>query len=213
MDWNDAIWALTILVVVYLNACCVWLFSNLGNKHRKPDWQDKFFGPGVKICLTVGLKILAVCEWLRTPFVKSNNVEISVMENVVLGQVDTPNPMGITYPKHIVMMGFMNKGPGPILGGINDTACAGDGTAVDLAKVSHTVEAIRIDDQGFIRGTIRVLNTPQGELLKQLMKQRDGGIRGYGIRSYVEAEPDRNGPGKVVTKMQIITIDAVAVGQ
>lgn len=72
----------------------------------------------------------------------------------------------------------------------------------DLSKVSHQIENLRIVD-GNVVGTLKVLDTPNGNILKELMTHKDGS--GFALRGIIQ-QPSRN----EIELIDIISFDYVS---
>lgn len=93
----------------------------------------------------------------------------------VLLQCDTPSQRtNRIYPRSEVekaVKSFMSK-PSPRLG-YTDRSDS-DPHMMDFNKVSHEVVSMDVDESGAVVGRIKVLDTPQGQILKKLLNPTSG---------------------------------------
>ena len=139
---------------------------------------------------------------------KENNGKLVVKG--VLQRADTKNQNGRVYPKEILMLEankyFKNF--------INQKRAMGEldhpeSSVVNLANVSHNITEMNWNGDDLV-GTVEVLNTPAGNILKELFK---GGIK-LGISSRgmgsVEAMNEDGDSQEVQNDFELIAFDFVS---
>lgn len=119
---------------------------------------------------------------------------------------DQPNRNGRTYSRAAVqqMVDKARMLEGFMLGEIYPDYTATD-FGVKVANASHILENLELQADGSLKGTVRVLNTPSGEVLRSLLEagaQVDLRPRGVG-------NVDEHGN---VTDYELISIDVVNDG-
>lgn len=84
------------------------------------------------------------------------------MSTVKICEVDVPNKNGRVYPRKLLesLVGIEQ-----VFGGI------GMQGSVSPDKASHSLENLRMEN-GFLVGNLKVLKTPEGKLLSDLLKAR-----------------------------------------
>ena len=115
-------------------------------------------------------------------------------------QADVPNKNNRTYSTE-ALQNAVDKLPRPELLGTIGMPVS---DKVDLFNVSHSVSNLRLED-GYLVGTMKVLETPQGKMLKELLStppSLDFRLAGVG-------KVDRNG---VVSDFTITSVNAVYDG-
>jgi hypothetical protein len=120
------------------------------------------------------------------------------MRTVQILRVDVPNGNGRIYPLAALEQCVEKAKAGPIFGVLGLT----EGTSVDLSKVSHTIENLRIEGE-YLVGDVTILHTPEGKRLDALLDgvQIDFRPTGTGVI--------REG---LITNYNLISIDAVFDG-
>lgn len=111
-------------------------------------------------------------------------------------RADLPNGNGRIYPMAALEHCVKRAEAGPIYGELG----VPEGTSVNLNKVSHTVDNLRIEGDLLV-GDITILHTPQGEQLSKILSACVFRPTGTGVI--------RNG---IVTDYHLISIDAVVDG-
>lgn len=79
---------------------------------------------------------------------------------------------------------------------------------VDERQVSHEVVNLRLDDDGFLLADIRVLNTPNGQVLQKVMERESMDFR---FRGFMETAAYGT-TMTMVKKFDLVSIDAVRDG-
>jgi hypothetical protein len=120
------------------------------------------------------------------------------MRTVQILRADVPNSNGRIYPLAALERCVEQAEAGPIFGSLGLT----EGTSIDLSKVSHTIENLRIEGE-YLVGDVTILHTPEGERLNALLDgvQIDFRPTGTGVI--------REG---LITNYNLISIDAVFDG-
>ena len=121
---------------------------------------------------------------------------------VTILKADVPNANGRIYPRETVeqMVEQCAKNQNRIFGTIGMP----EGTALDISKVSHTVNNLRITEGGDLIGDVMVLATPQGKVMEELLAHGTYDYRTAGI-----GKVDENG---VVSDYRLISISLVSDG-
>lgn len=91
------------------------------------------------------------------------------IRTVQIAQADVPNLNGRVYPRstlEAMIAEQEKKDPNRVFGTIGMP----EGTSVDLARVSHSVSNLRLDDEGRLLGDVMILETPQGQILKRVLE-------------------------------------------
>ncbi len=117
-------------------------------------------------------------------------------------KADVPNANGRIYPRATVeqMVKQCKANQNRIFGTIGMP----EGNTLDIAEISHSVNNLRITEDGDLVGDVMVLDTPKGEVMKELLTQRTYDFRTAGI-----GKIDENG---VVSDIQLISISMVSDG-
>jgi hypothetical protein len=119
---------------------------------------------------------------------------------VKICQADTPNKNNRLYSSEVLQSAIEKVATKEMLGTIGMP----EGPSVDLADVSHTITDLRLEG-GFLVGKVKVLKTPKGKLLEELLSQPpslDFRLAGVG-------QVDSNG---VVSNFTITSVNAVYDG-
>jgi len=116
---------------------------------------------------------------------------------IQLQQLDTPNKNQRVYPKEVMQKAIdeINSSGRPLFGTIGIT----DGPAIPLCDVAFTVNNLRVEDD-YIVADAKILNTPKGEVLKEIVSSMSYRTAGVGnvengvvqpgfVISYVSAIP------------------------
>ena len=122
---------------------------------------------------------------------------------VTILKADVPNANGRIYPRETVeqMVEQCAKNQNRIFGTIGMP----EGTGLDISKVSHTVNNLRITEGGDLIGDVMVLATPQGKVMEELLAQGTT----YDYRTAGIGKIDENG---VVSDYRLISISMVSDG-
>jgi hypothetical protein len=123
------------------------------------------------------------------------------LNDVVILELDVPNANGRTYTAEVgqsIVNQFTYRGD--MLGEISMTGMD-VGDTVDLVRVSHQVTDLRIEN-GKVLGKIKILQTPMGNIAKELI---NGGAQ-HGFRPRGMGTVGADG---VVSDFSIISIDMV----
>jgi hypothetical protein len=129
-----------------------------------------------------------------------------ILKDKILQKSGVKNANGRIYPANLLMREMKKYSEL-----VNERRALGeldhpDSPVVELKSVSHIVTEIH-DDDGVIRGDIEILNTPQGDILRNLIKQRIKiGISSRGIGS-LQKEGDTD---IVQDDFELIAFDAVS---
>lgn len=119
---------------------------------------------------------------------------------VKIMRADVPNGNGRVYPMAALEQCVERSMTDTILGVLGTPTTD---TGVDISKISHVVENLRIED-GYLIGDITVLQTAQGDILSQLVDAVQIDFRASGIGELSE--------DKVVNDFKLISIDALYDG-
>lgn len=118
--------------------------------------------------------------------------------NIDILTLDTPNKNNRIYSTECVKEAIEKYGKGPMFGQLGLPS----GTKVDLNSVSHMVTDMRVEDGKFV-GTLKILDTPQGIILRQLL---EGGITpSFRPRGLADIGSDG-----VVKNYQMLSVDLVS---
>lgn len=124
---------------------------------------------------------------------------------VLVEILDIPNRNGRIYPKTEIeksLKAFKEKLP--VVGQLGYSDDPSTYTEINLSRVSHVVNDVRIEDDKLI-ATVKILTTPSGRIAEQLIRSEETrpslgfGMRGTGI-------VDTNNK---VTDFNLISIDLV----
>lgn len=133
------------------------------------------------------------------------NIETQVDSYLVCICV-VPNKNNRIYPKKI-MRQALAKVRFPIFGVLINSIQDGEGSTIDLQKVSHVIEGATLSDtSGEIIAKIKPTNTPEGLILKRLL---DVDAIAFRPRSLVTYEPNQQGP-MIVKTCSIVSFDAIS---
>jgi hypothetical protein len=137
------------------------------------------------------------------------------IEAVVL-TADEPTMNGRVYPRELIEREIERLRPemesGRLLGWPADASRTTD----SLGEVSHLVRGMKVEDDGKVTAKIEVLSTEKGNLLRELIENREVkfGPRGFGsvvdgvvqddfkLRT-IDVDLDPNGPGMPGVKVKI----------
>lgn len=119
----------------------------------------------------------------------------------VIATVDVPNKNGHIYTTESIQRVIANA-PQPIYGTMGMPL--GSPTTIAMADVSHMVENLRINERGEFIGDITILNTPKGQMLKDIMSITPLDFRTCGVGDVQ--------PNGEVDNFQLSSINAVADG-
>jgi hypothetical protein len=114
-------------------------------------------------------------------------------------QCDVPNKNGRVYPKEEIEKALVKvrEGQQTIWG----TVGMPDGGAIPLNDVAFITGNMQLNDKNYLVGDIRVLQTPKGQMLEELLKNPKAGFRTAGIGNV--------GPDGVVTDFVFTSIALV----
>ena len=84
---------------------------------------------------------------------------------------DEPTDNHRTYSRELVEEMIEKVQPLIDAGALYGQADQGQSLSVETAEVSHRVTSIEIDDSGNVLTTVKVLETPQGDIIKALLEQ------------------------------------------
>lgn len=121
---------------------------------------------------------------------------------VPIMNVDVPNLNGRTYPRGVVEKAIMKYNALPSKLGMLGME---SGANIDLSKVSHVIEDLSINEKGEVIAKMRILDTPCGKIVKQLL---DTPAR-CDFRTAGTANIDRNG---VVSDYVLTSVNLVSDG-
>jgi hypothetical protein len=121
---------------------------------------------------------------------------------VTILKCDEPNANGRIYPREVVekMVEQCEANQNRIFG----TVGMPEGTSLDISKISHTVNNLRITEGGDLIGDVMVLSTPQGKVMQELLE-----VGKYDYRTAGIGKIDENG---VVSDYRLISISMVSDG-
>lgn len=134
------------------------------------------------------LKLLTTCEIFnienQDQLSESVDKEGNIILKGILQKADTLNQNGRVYPKAILQREIRNYQKfiteNRSLGELDHP----DTSVVSLKNVSHLVTEARMDDDGIVWGSIKLLNTPAGQTLSSLVKSKVKlGISSRGVGS------------------------------
>lgn len=114
---------------------------------------------------------------------------------VKIQKLDEPNKNGVVYTSEEMARAIQEREQ-PVLGQLGALQ---DGM-VDLTKVTHQFSNLAVED-GWLVGELKVLSTPYGPTLQQLMDANDIAFRVSGL--------GRVGDDGVVTEFKLISVGAV----
>ena len=130
-----------------------------------------------------------------------------LMMKGILQRSDVLNQNGRVYPKHILEREIRNYEKF-----IRENRALGEldhptESIINLKNVSHIVREINMDDGGVVYGTIEILDTPSGKILKSLV---ESGVK-IGISSRAVGSTKNDGDHEVVQEdLAIICWDCVS---
>lgn len=132
----------------------------------------------------------------------SENIVIT-LENTILQRINTPTLNGRIYSERVLKDALETNAGRDIMGtlGLNKEMIGSN--EIDISKIAFMVQNMRIED-GALRGDIRTLATPQGNVFKSMLqegKHFDFRIAGYGTV----------GPNQEVSKFILSTVGAVEI--
>ena len=115
-------------------------------------------------------------------------------------EFDKENRNGRIYPKYLITpMVEQMKVRNPLYGEFGQD---GDVTDISLTNISHTIENITVDDNS-IYGDINILNTPNGQIVKNLLNDNQSiGVASRGTGSI-------NEDGTIGADYKLLTFDLV----
>ena len=123
---------------------------------------------------------------------------------LLVAYVDQPNINGVIYDRKAMEKAIADyqtkidegKALGELAIGVGDET----GLSVNFERVSHMITGVRIEGNNVV-GDIKVLDTPMGNILKQLMEFHGSGFR-LGVRG-IGTVNDQN----VCTDFEIVSVD------
>jgi len=117
-------------------------------------------------------------------------------------EFEKENRNGRIYPKELMnsVMEQLKSKNSPLYGELGQDNNSFD---ISLKNISHTIENIYVDDNS-IYGNIRILDTPKGKIVKELLNNSQSiGIASRGMGSI-------NSDGTVSDNFKLLTFDLVA---
>jgi hypothetical protein len=140
---------------------------------------------------------------------------------VQIAQADVPNKNGRTYSKETLESAIKKFEDKPIFGMIgmpeitfreptnkDETCVEFSSLHVPDEKISHKIENLRFDEQGYLIGDVTVLATPYGQILKTLLTEE---VR-TDFRTAGFAQMEERDGVTYVTDFQLTSINAVNDG-
>lgn len=118
---------------------------------------------------------------------------------------DAVNSNGRMYPKDVLEKAISSMRGDEMYG---ELRCDSDSMecTINIGNISHVVKDIHMED-GKLVGLVKIINTPKGEILKQLQHEKDYVIR---PRFYdVSISKDENGVD-VISDAKFISFDVIA---
>jgi hypothetical protein len=153
-----------------------------------------------------------LCEFIglnydQTLVKEAKEKNLPVVLQGVLQRADARNQNGRVYPRHILEREITNYQKAVAEGRAVGEADHPDHSVVSLKNVSHVVREIGWNGNDVV-GKVEILNTPSGNILKNLM---ESGIRlGISSRGVGEVRRDDEGNDVVDESFVLICFDVVS---
>lgn len=128
---------------------------------------------------------------------------LSPRDNVLLLQIDKPNRNGHLYTKTAVLNAIEDLKYRPMFGVTHPISPS---QHINLNEASHHFTNLHIDD-GWLKGTLTILNTPQGLVLRKLMSKN---LVEFGL-SAIWPSPNRLTNAKVEHEKNIQVVDSFLI--